>query len=124
LKERFAIIAPKGQGKSGVEKSMREWLCTLRAEGVRLLFVPLFTRQDTTLCRSLCAHPNDQLAEGLSASDLVGLTAHACVVCGMRLHALIFAASVNTPFVGFGTEPKIEAFCRENGGLYYTDLYR
>jgi polysaccharide pyruvyl transferase WcaK-like protein len=39
------------------------------------------------------------------------------------LHSLIFAAAAGTPFVGFGSDPKIEAFCREHGGVFFTDLY-
>ena len=123
LEGAFAVIAPKGHAPSGTVKFLREWLCVLRAEKVRLLFIPLYPREDTALCQRLAAHPNDRIATALSPSDLVGLMAQARVVCGMRLHALVFSSAAGTPFVGFGTDPKIEAFCREHGGILFTDLY-
>lgn len=122
LNDRFAIIAPKGGSGTGLLKLLIPWLCALRAEGVQLVFVPLYPQEDMPLCRQLAVHKNDRILSHLSPSDLTGLMAHSDVVCGMRLHALIFAASAHTPFVGFGLDPKIEAFCREHGGVYFTDL--
>ena len=123
LGERFAIIAPKGTSGRGAVRILTTWLCSLRAEGVRLVFVPLYPKEDLPLCRQLSLHEEDRILTGLSPSDLVGLMGQVEVVCGMRLHALIFAASAEAPFVGFGTDPKIRAFCEENGGVYFTDLY-
>ena len=62
------------------------------------------------------------VAEGVTESDTVGLMRSAKIVCGMRLHALVFAAAADVPFVGVGGDPKIEGFCRENGGLFFTDV--
>lgn len=122
LTDRFAVIAPKGGSGQGILKLLIPWLATLRADGYELVFVPLYPKEDTALCRRLAVHKSDRLLTHLSPSDLVGLMAHSDVVCGMRLHALIFAASTHTPFVGFGFDPKLEAFCREHGGVYFTDL--
>ena len=33
----------------------------------------------------------------------------------MRLHAMIFAASVQTPAVGLAYDPKVASFCRRSG---------
>ena len=30
--------------------------------------------------------------------------------------------AAGVPFAGFSTDPKIECFCRENGGLFFTDI--
>ena len=87
-----------------------------------MAFVPLYPKEDESLCRTLAVCETDRILTALSPSDLVGIMERSEVVCGMRLHSLIFAASANTPFVGFGLDPKIEAFCREHGGLYFTDL--
>lgn len=122
LNDRFAVIAPKGGSPIGILKILTPWLCTLRAEGITLVFIPLYPKEDEALCRTLALHKNDRVMTALSPSDLVGLMKKSEVVCGMRLHSLIFAASANTPFVGFGLDPKIESFCREHGGLYFTDL--
>ena len=121
----YAIVAPKGGEQRGMCGLMRQWLALLRAEGTMLLFVPMLPREDEVLCRrwaremeGICVPPGS-----LCASDLVGLAAESRIVCGMRLHALVFAASAMTPFVGFGADTKVETFCRENGGVYFTDLY-
>lgn len=43
---------------------------------------------------------------------------HSCldnvsVIIGMRFHALVFAATHSIPFIGLGTEPKVEEICQE-----------
>ena len=102
---------------------MVEWLSTLRGEGLRLVFVPMFPDEDLALTRHVARALEGVIAHGLCASDLVGLMGEAEVVCGMRLHALVLAAAAGTPFVVFGGEEKIHSFCRERGGVYFTDLY-
>ena len=119
----FAVVAIRGRAAAGYLRILAEWLATLPAEGIRLLFVPMFPEEDEALSRRWSREMGGILARGLCASDLVGLMKEARIVCGMRLHALVFAASAQTPFVGFGGDGKIESFCRENGGVYFTELY-
>ncbi len=119
----FGIVTVRGGIGQGYLKILISWLVMLRGERIRLLFVPMHPEEDGRLCRRLAAMFGAKPAVGLSPSDLVGLMSRARIVCGMRLHSLIFAASAGTPFVGFGSDPKIEAFCRENGGVFFTDLY-
>ena len=119
-----AVIVPKGRGGRGVERLFCEWMATLRGDGITCVVVPMFPKEDGVLCRQLCTSLRGMLAEGLSASELIELMEQSRLVCGMRLHALVFAATAGTPFIGFGTDSKIEAFCRERGGVYFTDLYK
>lgn len=119
----YAVVAVRGRERKGYLRILREWLATLAAEGVKLVFVPMFPTEDRPLTHKLCREHEGILAENLCAEELVGVMAKAQVVCSMRLHALIFAASAGTPFVGFGGEDKVERFCRERGGVYFTDLY-
>lgn len=116
-------VAVKGGAPIGVLRAMESWLCALRAEGYSLYFVSMFPREDDILTDRLCAVHEGIRVRGTGASDLVGMFARCEAVCSMRLHALVFAVSAGTPFVGFGTDEKIEAFCREHGGVYYVDLY-
>ena len=92
----------------------------LASDGIRLVFLPMFPREDMSICRRLCECYGGVVADGLSEGDAVGLMKDARIVCGMRLHALVFAAVASTPFIGFGGDPKIESFCREHGGLYFS----
>lgn len=116
-------VAVKGDAPCGVLRAMHLWLCSLRAEGYTLYFVSLYPREDDVLTDKLCRALGGVRLRGVGASDLVGFFSHCAVVCSMRLHALVFAATAGTPFVGFGTDGKIESFCREQGGVYYVDLY-
>ncbi len=116
-------VAIKGGVAHGVLHAMEEWLCMLRGEGYELVFVSLYPKEDDALTQRLCSALGGVWLRGTGAGDLVGLFAHCEAVCSMRLHALVFAAAAGTPFVGFGTDEKIESFCREHGGVYYVDLY-
>ncbi len=119
----FGIVTVRGGVGQGYLKILCSWLSMLRGERMRLLFVPMLPREDERLCRRLASLFGGTVTSSLSPSDLVGLMARARIVCGMRLHSLVFAACAETPFVGFGSDPKIEAFCREHGGVFFTDLY-
>ncbi len=119
----YAVVAVRGRESGGYLRILREWLSMLRAEGLKLIFVPMFPAEDRRVSQRLSREYGGILAENLRADELVGVMANARVVCSMRLHALIFAATAGTPFVGFGAEDKIARFCREHGGVYFTDLY-
>ena len=131
LKERYgltdrayAIVALRGSDGAGYRKTFSEWLATLPAEGITPVMAVMFPAEDEALSRRLCEALGGITLPPLAAEDLVGLMRDARLVCGMRLHALVFAFCAGTPFVGFGGDPKIESFCREHGGLYVTQLYR
>ena len=116
-------VAVKGGASEGVLRAMERWLCGLAGEGYTLYFVSMYPYEDDALTDRLCASFGGVRLRGVGAADLVGLFGSCEVVCAMRLHALVFAATAGTPFVGFGTDEKIESFCREYGGVYYVDLY-
>ncbi|MBO5938787.1 MAG: glycosyltransferase [Clostridia bacterium] len=118
---RFAIIAPRGRKLSSQRHMFRWWLTRLISEGIHPVFVPLFPKEDAFLCERLSSEFRGTLLQGVSESDLVGLMCHCQTVASMRLHGLIFASAAGAPFVGFGEDPKIESFCREYGGRYWTE---
>ena len=119
---KYAVVAVKGSEGGGFLKILEGYLSELLSEGARLVFLPMFPREDRALCHKLSGQYDGVVAEGLSESYAVGLMRGAEIVCGMRLHALIFAAAADVPFVGVGSDPKIECFCRESGGLFFTDI--
>jgi polysaccharide pyruvyl transferase CsaB len=51
----------------------------------------------------------------LSPADCLSLIKGARAVIGMRLHAVIFAASQGTPAVALSYDPKVAAFCQRSG---------
>lgn len=117
----FAVIAPRGREAAGQIRIFSWWLGRLRSQKIDFLFVPLFPKEDEYLCHRLAKDFGGTVAQGLSEQDLVGLMRYAQTVASMRLHALIFASSAKAPFVGFGEDPKIETFCKEYGGRYWTE---
>ncbi|MBE6667674.1 MAG: glycosyltransferase [Ruminococcaceae bacterium] len=119
----YAVVAVKGSENKGYKEIFDKWLLSLVLDGIKLLVVPMFPKEDREESLGLCRRLGGVLLEGIGEGDMVGIIKRGQVVCGMRFHSLVFAASVETPFVGFGGDTKIESFCRENGGLYFTDLY-
>ena len=119
----YAVVTVKGSEGRGYKDILESWLETLTADGIRLLVIPMFPKEDIKESRRLCRRFDGFLAEKIGESDAVGLIQGSAVVCGMRLHSLVFASAAGVPFVGFGGDAKTESFCCENGGLYFTELY-
>ena len=118
----IAVIAIRGTEKKGYRGIMEKHVSALAIEGVTPVFLPMFPMEDLEACRNLCDDKGGVIAYPIGASDAAALIRHATVVLAMRYHALVFAASVGTPFVGYGAEPKIERFCRSHGGKYFTQI--
>ena len=121
---RFAVVTVNGRMGKGFLKLLSEQICELKHRGLDVILVPMFPKEDMRLTKRIAKELGGQVISVLSGRDLVGIMAKSEVVLGMRLHSLIFAFLAGVTFIGFGEDPKIEAFCRENGGYYYTDLYR
>ncbi|MDD4495493.1 MAG: polysaccharide pyruvyl transferase CsaB [Eubacteriales bacterium] len=50
-----------------------------------------------------------------SADEVLGITSRMEIMVGMRLHSLVFAASVGVPVVGLVYEPKVNSFLKHIG---------
>jgi len=89
----------------------------LRSLKYQLLFVEFFPREDHRLIDALAKRFDGNIAKNLCASDIVGIFSRAKLVCASRFHALVFARDADTPFLAFGTDPKITAFASKNSFL-------
>lgn len=118
----YAVVAVKGSEGNGFLSVLGGFVRELVSEGLVPVFLPMFPREDQGACRRLSSLFGGVVARGMTESDTVGLMRGAEIVCGMRLHALVFASAADVPFVGVGSDPKIEGFCRENGGLFFADV--
>ncbi len=107
----FVIAVPKGRRP---DPKMVYQLKKQKQKGTEILLLPMYPREDMPACRRLQKKTGCLVAKGFSASDIVGIAAHAEGVYAMRLHALIFAKQAGIPFFGFGNDPKIQSFCKEN----------
>ena len=110
----FAIIAPRGRGDSDEISELKKCIARALRDNMKLLFVPMFPKEDLVLCQSLCRSCGGRVARALSPSDLVSLMRYSQEVIGMRLHALIFADMAKARYIGLGNDIKIRAFCAKN----------
>lgn len=86
---------------------------TLKQKGWQVVFLPFHNPKDVFLARKLAQAfiPAAVVIEDmLTVPQLMSVMARFKLVIGMRLHALILAAVLGTPFVGVAYDPKITRF--------------
>jgi len=80
-----------------------------REAGATLRFLAMQPGVDDALLGSLVAPEEWMETKGKHPREIVSAVSGASVVLAMRLHALIFAASVGVPVVAFDYDPKVRA---------------
>jgi polysaccharide pyruvyl transferase CsaB len=83
--------------------------------GGEIIVIPLHYRQDQEISRqlvSLLRNKAGLLQERYSPLEILEAFAGLDFVIGVRLHALIFAALHNLPFVSISYDPKIDGFLK------------
>ena len=58
----------------------------------------------------------------LSIADMLAIIGKCSIVCGMRLHMLIFASVMNVPMAGIAYDPKIRGFMEYMNQKTYVEL--
>lgn len=82
----------------------------------KLLLVTMHTPDDEPIARRVSQAVGAAVQPRPWAPDqLLGVFQRSRLVIGMRLHALIFAASVGTPFLGIAYDPKVTSFIAAAG---------
>ncbi len=80
--------------------------------GIKTLFVPMQCPKDTEISKraaKLSGTCGLAAPENLTPSEILGVAKRSRLVIGMRLHMLIYAASVATPIIGLIYDPKVSA---------------
>ncbi len=80
--------------------------------GLEILFIPMQETRDTEIAEktlSLMHHKGYILRGKPAPAQLLGVVGGAELILGMRLHTLIYAASMGTPAIGLIYDPKVEA---------------
>jgi len=99
----------------GYQEALARVLDELAERDCRILFIPMAYPEDIPAARKVMnLMKNDALLleRHLGAREHLALIAHLDIMIGMRLHALIFAASQGVPFVGISYDPKVDAFLK------------
>lgn len=81
--------------------------------GGTLIFLPMQKDQDMGICVQVASQTSAKsvvVSDKLTPSETMAVIGRMSLIVGMRLHALIFAASMGIPFVGVAYDPKVEAF--------------
>lgn len=87
-----------------------------------IVIMPLQYPADLSCCRrlqQLMDRKNDStvLEDDCNTEQFLSLTGCFDLLIGMRLHALIFAAVMNVPFVAVSYDPKVDGFVKEVAGI-------
>lgn len=85
-----------------------------------ILLVPFHMPRDNVYSREVadkCLHKEKVMLieKNYSAGELMGIFKRLRLLAAMRLHSLVYAASVNLPMVGIIYDPKVEAMVGELG---------
>ncbi len=99
----------------GAVAAAADWLVE---RGWDVIYLP-FQHRDERICRQALGKmhcPGHLLPEGLAVPEILGILGQLELVLGMRLHALILAATQGVPGVGLSYDPKVEGVLREMGG--------
>ncbi|MBQ2734148.1 MAG: polysaccharide pyruvyl transferase CsaB [Clostridia bacterium] len=95
-------------------------LCS--AKGLYPLFIPMQIALDTSVCRRVCELcGRGSFVSGLSVSELIALMSRSELVCGMRLHSLIYAMACAVPFIALSYDRKVRAFAEYSDMPYVID---
>lgn len=100
----------------GYQPELACCLDELALQGYQILFIPMAYPDDLAASQrvaSFMKRPAVLLDEDLSSREHLALISRMNFIIGMRLHALVFAASMGVPFAGISYDPKVDAFLKQ-----------
>lgn len=86
--------------------------------GINILFIPMHYPGDIVIIENILSKMKNKgysIKEKHSVPEILGIIGKTQMLIGMRLHALVFAASIGIPIVGIVYEPKVEGFLEYAG---------
>ena len=114
----IGVSVRKWAALEGYQPQLAQVLDELVQEGYQVVFVPMDYPADveeSMRIASLMTEPAALIDSYLTSHQHVALISHLHLMIGMRLHALIFAASQEVLFKGISYDPKIDSFLKQFG---------
>jgi len=100
----------------GYQPELARCLDDLADQGYQVLFIPMAYPEDVEESRrvaGLMERPSTVLDQDLNSRQHLALISRMNFIIGMRLHSLVFAASMGVPFAGISYDPKVDAFLKQ-----------
>lgn len=97
----------------GYHDNLARLLDELAGSGYQVVFIPMAYPDDIVESQQvaqLMQHDAGIIEKNLTSTEHLALISHLDLMIGMRLHALIFAASRGVPLAGISYDPKIDSF--------------
>jgi polysaccharide pyruvyl transferase CsaB len=107
------VSVRKWNALEGYQSILAQVLDNLTQQGYQTIFIPMAYPDDISEAHKVAALMQEKVViieEHLSSQEHLALIAQLDIMIGMRLHALIFAASRGIPFAGISYDPKVDAF--------------
>ncbi len=112
--DRYVAIALRPwRNIEAVMEALKSLIPELNASGYKVKLVPMKGPDDVEQMRALCEIGEATTLVDNDLNDIVAAIGGARLLIGMRLHALILAAVLKTPFVAISYDPKIESFTEQ-----------
>ncbi len=111
--EKFFVIALRdwSDTQPDFERLISEAVSEIKTKySLTAVFAVMQPGYDDRVCARVAEATDSLILRGLNAGELEGILSKAEFVIGMRLHSLVYAAAVNTPFIGLAYDIKIKAF--------------
>ncbi len=119
------VFIREWQGQKGYKEAVAGFADAILAKGRQVIFVPMQYPADATPAREIAGMMDNTpvlVEEALGFSRIAELVNAMDIVVGMRLHALIIAASFAVPMAGLSYDPKVSDFLRSIGQPALEDL--
>ena len=92
---------------------MAKALDNIAQKGYLPIFIPMQKKFDMEISLRIASKMKEKskiLDCEMSVCDMLSVIGQCNIVCGMRLHMLIFASVMNVPMAGIAYDPKIKGF--------------
>ncbi len=107
------------------EKQLAQVLDSIAEKGYLPVFIPMQKKLDFDISLKVAAKMKHQakiIDCELSVGEMLAIIGRCSIVCGMRLHMLIFASVMNVPMAGIAYDPKIKGFMEYMNQNNYINL--